>query len=168
MNDNFDLDSFQINPELVSVQMEAENAAEVIFELSRVLFESGYVKSSYADAAIAREEGFPTGLPTKGCGTAIPHADIDHAIKPGIAVGTLKNPVKFGQLGDASTQIDVSIVFLLSVTIPSAQVYLLQALVEVYKDEDLLKKLVEAEESSVIVNQVNLALTQVKADLKLS
>ena len=167
MNDNFDLDSFQINPDLVSVQMEAKSAAEVISELSRLFFESGYVKSSYAGAAIAREEGYPTGLPTKGCGTAIPHADIDHTIKPGIAVGTLRNPVKFGQLGDASNQIDVSIVFLLSVTIPSAQVYLLQALVEVYKDQDLLKKLVEAKESSVIVNEVNFALTQVKADLKL-
>ena len=166
MNDNFDLDSFQINPELVSVQMEAKSAAEVIAELSSLFFKNGYVKSSYGDAAIAREEVFPTGLPTKGCGTAIPHADIDHTIKPGIAVATLKNPVKFGQLGDASIQIDVSIVFLLSVTIPSAQVYLLQALVEVYKDEDLLKKLLEAKESSVIENEVNFALTQVKVDLK--
>jgi PTS system galactitol-specific IIA component len=167
MNDNFDLDSFQINPKLVSVQMNAKSAAEVITELSRLFFERGYVKSSYADAAITREEGFPTGLPTKGCGTAIPHADIDHTIKPGIAVGTLKDSVKFGQLGDASTQIDVSIVFLLSVTIPSAQVYLLQALVEVYKDEDLLNKLLEAKDPSVIVDEVNFALAQVKADLKL-
>jgi PTS system galactitol-specific IIA component len=168
MSDNFDLDHFQINQDLVIAQMEVKTAPEVITELSRLLFERGYVKSSYAKAAIEREKEFPTGLPTQGCGTAIPHADIEHTIKPGIAVGTLKESVKFGQLGDASKQIDVSIVFLLSVTKPSAQVYLLQALVEVYKDQDLLCKLVEVTEPSVIVEEVNNALSKIKGELKLS
>lgn len=162
MNDNFDLDSFQINQGLVSVQMEAKTAAEAITELSTILIERGYVKPSYTEAAIVREEVYPTGLPTKGCGTAIPHADIKHTIKPGIAVGILKKPVKFGILGDANTQIDVSVVFLLSVTQPSAQVYLLQSLVEVYKDEDLLCKLQAATDPKVIVNEVNTALAKVK------
>lgn len=166
MNDNFDLDSFQINQELVSVQMEAKSAPEVITELSRLLFERGYVKSSYANAAIAREEEFPTGLPTKGCGTAIPHADVKHTIEPGIAVGTLKEPVKFGQLGDASNQVDVSVVFLLSVTQPSAQVYLLKSLIEVYKDEDLLCKLQAAIDPRVVVEEVNTALAKVKAEIR--
>jgi PTS system galactitol-specific IIA component len=167
MSDNFDLDSFQINQELVSAQMEADTAPEVITELSRLLFERGYVKSSYKNAAIEREKEFPTGLPTKGCGTAIPHADIEHTIKPGIAVATLKRPVKFGQLGDASNQIDVSIVFLLSVTKPTTQVYLLQALVEVYKDEDLLCKLLDATEPDTIVEEVNTSLAKVKHEMQL-
>jgi PTS system galactitol-specific IIA component len=166
MNDNFDLDRFQINRDLVSVQMEAKSAAEVITELSLILFERGYVKSSYAEAAVAREKEYPTGLPTKGCGTAIPHADVEHAIEPGIAVGILKEPVKFGQLGDTSNQIDVSIVFLLSVTKPSAQVYLLQSLVEVYKDEDLLRKLQAAIDPNEIVKEVNTALAKVKAEIR--
>jgi PTS system galactitol-specific IIA component len=167
MSDNFDLECFQLNPELVYAQMEADSAPEVITELSRLLFERGYVKSSYANAAIEREKEYPTGLPTKGCGTAIPHADIEHTIKPGIAVATLQKPVKFGQLGDASTQIDVSLVFLLSVTKPKVQVYLLQALVEVYKDEKLLCKLIEATEANVIVEEVNAALSKVKYELQM-
>jgi PTS system galactitol-specific IIA component len=167
MSEIFDLESFQISQELVTAQMEANTAPEVITELSRMLFERGYVKAGYANAAIEREKEFPTGLPTEGCGTAIPHADIEHTIKPGIAVATLKSPVKFGQLGDASNQIDVSIVFLLSVTQPSAQVYLLQALVEVYKDEELLCKLSEATEPEVIVEEVNSALLKVKHEMKM-
>jgi len=166
MNDNFDLGDFRINPELVSVQLELESAPEVISALSAILYEQGYVKSSYAEAAIAREKEFPTGLPTKGYGTAIPHADIEYTIKPGIAVGTLKNPIKFGQLGDHETEIDVSIVFLLSVTKPSTQVYLLQSLVEVYKDESLLEKLHLATDPTVIVDEVNAALDRVQASKK--
>ena len=163
MNDNFDLDSFQINQDLVSVQMEAKTAAEVITKLSDILFKRGYVKSSYGAAAVAREKDFPTGLPTKGCGTAIPHADIEHTIKPGIAIGILKDPVKFGSLADKSTQIEVSVVFLLSVTQPKVQVYLLQSLVEVYKDENLLCKLQKATDPIFIVDEVNTALKKVKA-----
>ena len=162
MNDKFSLESFQINQELVLIQMEANSVTEVITQLSAILLERGYVKSSYAEAAIAREEIFPTGLPTKGYGTAIPHADIEHTLKPGIAIGILKEPIKFGQLGDPDTKIDVSIVFLLSVTQPSAQVYLLQSLVEIYKDEDLLHKLHMASDPITIVDEVNDALQKVQ------
>lgn len=163
MSHNFDLDSFQINEDLVSVHMQASTYAEVITQLSSIFLDLGYVKPGFAAAAIAREANCPTGLPTPGFGTAIPHAEIEHTLKPGIAVGTLEKPVKFGQLGNPDTEIDISIVFLLSVTQPSAQVYLLQSLVEVYKDEALLRKLQVAADPKTIVDEVNAALMKVKA-----
>ena len=118
MTNNFDLDNFQISRELVSVRMEAESADEVLTELAKIFIDQRYVKPSYTAAVIAREETFPTGLPTPGFGTAIPHAEVEHTLKPGIVVGTLEKPVKFGKLGDPDTQIDISIVFMLSVTQP--------------------------------------------------
>ena len=163
MAKDFDLDSFQINEDLVSVHLEAQTAAEVISRLSNILIDQGYVKQSYTAAAIAREESCPTGLPTPGLGTAIPHADVEHTLKPGIAVGTLEKPVKFGKLGDPDNEIDISIVFLLSVTQPSAQVYLLQSLIEIYKNENLLRNLQAETDPKKIVDMVNAALMKVKS-----
>ena len=70
---------------------------------------------------------------------------------------------QFGQLGDPENQIDISVIFMLSVTEPSSQVYLLQSLVEVYKEEALLLKIQAATDPDVIVEEVNAAFTKVQA-----
>jgi PTS system galactitol-specific IIA component len=72
-------------------------------------------------------------------------------------------PVKFGALGDPDSEIDISVVFMLSVTQPDAQVYLLQSLIDVYKDEDLLRRLAATTDPAVVVGEVNAALAKVKA-----
>jgi PTS system galactitol-specific IIA component len=158
MSSTFDLGMFRVNESLVAVHLPATTMSEAITYLSNILLEQGYVKPSYAAAALHREETSPTGLPTPGVGTAIPHASSEHTLKPGIAVGTLASPVKFGELGDPTSQIDVSVIFMLSVTEPEAQVYLLQSIVDVYKDEGLLRKVQSATDASVIVDEVNRAL----------
>lgn len=163
MSENFNLDSFKINENLVAVHLDAATSVDVITQLSKIFIEHGYVKPSYPAAVIAREETSPTGLPTPGVGTAIPHAETKHALMPGIAVGTLVKPVKWGQLGDPANLIDISIIFMLSVTVPNAQVYLLQSLIEVYKDEEMLRKLQATTDPAVIVEEVNAALEKVKA-----
>ena len=163
MSNDFNLDNFRINKDLVAVHLDAATSLDVITQLSEIFIEHGYVKPSYSAAAIAREETSPTGLPTPGVGTAIPHVEIEHVLKPGIAVGTLAEPVKWGQLGDPTNQIDISIIFMLSVTVPSEQVYLLQSLIEVYKDEQMLLKLQATTDPAVIVEEVNAALAKVKA-----
>jgi galactitol PTS system EIIA component len=163
MAKNFDPDSFQMNEDLVSVHLKAQTDAEVITQLSNIFIDLGYVRPSFTAAAIGREETAPTGLPTPGLGTAVSHAEIEHTLKPGIAVGTLEKPVKFGQLGDPDNQIDISIVFMLSITQPKMQVYLLQSLIEIYKHESLLRKLHAATDPKIIVEMVNAALMKVKS-----
>ncbi len=154
---------FRVSPELVVVKMEADSMADVITRLADVLIAQGYVKTSYAQSALERETSCPTGLPTPGLGTAIPHGGIEHTLKPGIAIATLARPVQFGQLGDPDGRVDISIVFMLSVTQPEAQVYLLQALVDVYKDEASLRRLYAATDRADIAEQVNAALQQAGA-----
>ncbi len=163
MSSNFDIDTFRVNESLVAVHMQAKTMIEAVTHLSTILIEQGYVKPGYTAAALERENTCPTGLPTPGIGTAIPHAGIEHTLKPGIAIGTLAQPVKFGQLGDPDTQIDVSIIFMLSVTEPDAQVYLLQSIIDVYKDAELLKRLHAATDPGVIAREVNAALAKTTA-----
>jgi galactitol PTS system EIIA component len=151
---------FRVSADLVVVQMPAASMEEVITRLAGIFVAQGYVKPSYTQSALDREATCPTGLPTPGLGTAIPHGGVEHTLKPGIAVATLAHPVEFGQLGDPESRVPISIVFLLSVTQPETQVYLLQALVEVYKDEASLRRLYAAAAPGEIAQQVNAALQQ--------
>ncbi len=129
---------FQVPEELVVVGLAAATPAEVIERLGSVMVARGYVRPSFIPAAIAREETSPTGLPTPGLGTAIPHAGTEHTLLPGIGIATLARPVPWGELGDPESFVDVSIVFMLSVTEPEAQVYLLRSIVSVYREEAAL------------------------------
>ncbi len=151
---------FRVPEELVIVRLQAATPDEVIERLGRVMVEHGYVLPSFITAAIVREQTSPTGLPTPGLGTAIPHADIEHTLKPGIGIATLAHPVLFGQLGDPESQLDVSIVFMLSVTEPEAQVYLLRSLVSVYREEAALRRLYASTDAAQIASQVNAELAQ--------
>ena len=164
MDDQFVLDEFRVSPDLVVVHLQAETAAEAIAHLSEILIDRGYARPSYTQAAIEREMLSPTGLPLDGVKTAIPHAGPEHALKPGVAIATLAHPVLWGELGDPDSQIEVSIVFLLCVSRPEAQVYLLQSLVEVYKDTALLERLWAAADSTIIVEEVNASLARVQRD----
>ncbi len=155
---DFNLDAFRVDESLVAAQLQVSTAADVIEHLAEMFVRQGYVKPSYAAAAIEREKTSPTGLPTPGVGTAIPHAGTEHTLKPGIAIGTLATPVQFGELGDPDSLIDVSVVFLLSVTEPEAQVHLLRSIMEVYKDATLLLRLQQATDPRIVVEEVNAAL----------
>jgi len=163
MSTDFDLDAFRVNEKLVVVQMEAADMRDALTRLGAVLVEQGYIKPSYIPAALERESTCPTGLPTPGVGTAIPHAGVEHTLKPGIGIATLKTPVKFGALGDPESFIDVSVIFMLCVTQPDAQVYLLQAVINVYKDEALLRRVQAATDPGLIVREVNAALAGVRS-----
>jgi PTS system galactitol-specific IIA component len=163
MSEDFDLDDFRVSESLVAVHMNAATMEATIRHLADILIAQGYVRPSYTEAALAREATCPTGLPTPGVGTAIPHAGVEHTLRPGIAIGTLAQPVKFGELGDPNSLIDVSVIFMLSVTQPDAQVYLLQSVIEIYKDEVLLRRVQAATEPGIVAAEVNAALAKVKA-----
>ena len=156
---SFNSSAFRLNTDLVIIQMVAKSAKEVVERLSNVLITQGYVKLSYLPSAVERERTCPTGLPTPGLGTAIPHGAPENTLKPGIAVATLAQPVKFGELGDPRKKVKVSVVFMLSVTQPDDQIYLLKSIVSVYKDEAALRKLHAASSPQDLVQQINEALS---------
>jgi len=52
-----------LEEDLVRVSMPATSKEAVIETLSELLIDKGYVKEDYAQAVLAREVVFPTGLP---------------------------------------------------------------------------------------------------------
>lgn len=127
-----------LNPNLMKVNLEVSTKEEVLKILADALFLNKYVKESYYDALLEREKGFPTGLPTKDIGVAIPHASEKHVLKPGIAMAVLKNPVKFNVMGDLDTEIDIKVVFMIAITDPDDQIKLLQDLIGLVQNDKFL------------------------------
>ncbi|WP_167758806.1 PTS sugar transporter subunit IIA [Thermaerobacter sp. FW80] len=127
--------------ELIMLDLDVADAQGAIRALGSRLRECGHVAETFVDAVLDRERTFPTGLPTR-IPVAIPHTDAAHCYKPAIAVGVLRHPVEFGEMGNPQGTVGVRAVFLLSIPDPSQQVDCLRALVEAFQDPHFLPALV--------------------------
>lgn len=147
-----------VNPELIIINLDSSEKEEVLTIIAKKLISKGYARESYLKAILNREKDYPTGLPTSGVGVAIPHTDIEHVIKPGVAVATLKNPVKFNVMGNPDEQVDVKLVFMLAINEPNTQIDLLKKLVSIFQREDLLLKLISINNETEFANLFNSAI----------
>src|SRR5688572_13356611 len=94
---------------LVHIFEDTVTKEEAILTLAALLRDGGYVKDSFGAAVLAREDVFPTGLPTQPVGVAIPHTDVEHVNNSALAVGILSQPVVFMEMGSFDGQVDVEI-----------------------------------------------------------
>lgn len=137
-----------LNESTISLNLEAKTSTEVICHLGQKLMDAGLVKDSFIDAAITREISFPTGLQLAGdIHVAIPHTDIVHVKKSGVAMAVLQRPVVFQSMEMPSDQVIVSIVFLLALDQPHAQIEMLREIAEVLQDQVILQRLMRANDS---------------------
>ena len=83
----------------------------------------------------------PTGLPLDEMNAAIPHADIEHVIKPALAIAILDKPVPFRVMVNPDETVDVTLIFLLALNKPHNQIEMLQKVAMVLQDSDLLRDL---------------------------
>ncbi|OGO10844.1 MAG: hypothetical protein A2Z66_04750 [Chloroflexi bacterium RBG_13_66_10] len=140
-------------PELILLGIEASSGADAIRALSERLEDGGYVHSTFADAVLEREKTFPTGLPTNPP-VAIPHTDVEHCLKPAVAVATLNHPVLFQAMGHGG-DLQVGVIFLLSITDPQAQVGWLGRLGQFFQKPGHLKELTEARSPGEVAELLN-------------
>ncbi|MEA4909056.1 MAG: PTS sugar transporter subunit IIA [Anaerolineaceae bacterium] len=134
-----------LDPSAVCLNLEVEDGQEVIHCLADKLHTAGYVKDSFAQAALDREAVLPTGLPLLGnINAAIPHTDIEHVFKPGLAMATLASPVTFQNMVMPEEAVPVRLVFLLALDQPKAQIEMLQEIAAVLQNESVVKNLISA------------------------
>lgn len=122
---------------------------EVVRTMSNTLIQKNLVKKEYPDHVIAREKKFPTGLPTKPFGVAIPHTDAKWTNHNAICVGILKEPIDQIVMGTDDTPVKVSIVFMLALGQSNKQLNILSKLMTVFQNQDTLKKLKSASDDEV-------------------
>ena len=126
---------------LVLLDIEATSDLNAIEQLAQVMVREGMAKDSFPTAIQEREKVYATGLELLDMGIAIPHTDPEHVNEPALALGFLKNPVKFCGMGEPDKQIDVQVLFMLAIKEPHAQLKILQALLKVFQHEGKLNQL---------------------------
>jgi galactitol PTS system EIIA component len=128
-----------LDPEAIVLGSDASTNEQIIRILAGRLETLGYVKSSYADAVVRRELTIPTGLPLeRPDNVAVPHTDPEHVLKPGIALGTLRQPVVFANMEDPDEKLPVGFVFLLAINDKDKQIEALQAIMATIQNQQAL------------------------------
>lgn len=141
-----DLDENLIVPDL-----DAGSPEEVFRTLGGKMILEGYCKESYVDALIAREQDFPTGINMGEIGIAIPHTDKNHVRRGGVAIGVLKHPVHFFQMGTTDEPVNAKLIFMLAVEDPKEHLAFLQRILMVLQDQSVLAKIIETEDKKEII-----------------
>lgn len=141
----------ELKSSLIMTELEAESFEDVMGRMGGTLVHEGYAKKSYVEALIAREKEFPTGLDVNGVGVAIPHTDVSHVNKEGTAIGVLKQPVAFTQMGTDDEKVEVRLVFMLAVVNPDAHIDQIQRIVAIIQDTAVLNRLLEVNDAKQIV-----------------
>lgn len=141
----------ELNKKLIFTELEAESCEDVLDQVGGALIKEGYCKDTYKEALKIREAEYPTGLDIDGIGVAIPHTDVSHVEKQGIAIAVLKNPVTFVQMGTEDETAEIKLVFMLAVKEPKTQIDRLQAILSIIQDKETLKKLLEVRDTEEII-----------------
>ena len=125
--------------DVIVIDGSAKDWKEAIKLTSKQLYEQGYVKESFFDACIEREEKFPTGL-NSFIPVAIPHTDAIHVNKQAICVLRLKEPVSFYSLEDATKTVEAEFIFNIALKRNEDQLKLLTAIIKIEQDKEFLLK----------------------------
>ena len=145
-------------PGSVALHYAATDSKDVIAHLGTLLFEAGYVRESFVDAALDRESRLPTGLPLSGdVNAAIPHTEVEHVIKPGLAIATLSAPVIFQNMVSPEEAVPCQLVFVMALDQPKAQIEMLQEIAGILQNPDLIGELMSAsnfEEVRTVLSKV--------------
>lgn len=140
----------KLKAELIIPGLEAKNSDEIFEALGGELVKQGYCKESYVQALKDREAEFPTGINMGEKGVAIPHTDVSHVNKKGIAIATLKEPVSFVEMGTDDEFVNAQVIFMLAVD-EKGHLELLQEILGILQDQETLTKLIEAENAEKII-----------------
>ena len=135
--------TFRFDPQLVSVDIDADGCEEAIHAVAGPLVRHGYVGDDYPRLVCEREREYPTGLSTKTVSLALAHADGKEQVSGDhVAVGIMRSPVCFRNMEDADEMLPVGIVFVLAMSSSHAHLEMLQVLMELMRDDVLLDSLV--------------------------
>lgn len=141
----------KLTPAMILPGLEVSTSDEVMETVGGAVVRAGYAKLSYLQALKDREKDYPTGLDVDGFGVAIPHTAVDHVLKSGVAIATLKQPVTFVQMGTDDETVEVRVIFMLAVTDPNDHIDELQQILAILQDTAVLQKLMNVENAEQII-----------------
>ncbi len=104
-----------LDEKVINLQVKGENKKEVLEDMSRMLYQEGYIRSvdSFVKDIYLRESEGPTGI---GEGVSIPHGKCAAVQKIGIAIGVCEKPVLWESSVEDSGWQETRIIFLFCVS----------------------------------------------------
>ncbi|WJP97285.1 PTS sugar transporter subunit IIA [Macrococcus bovicus] len=126
---------------------------ELFSHIQQEALKSGYITEQFEEKIAEREKSFPTGLEVGNLNIAIPHTDPEYVLKQFIAIYTLKEPIKFRRMDDPSADTAVSIVFVLGLNEPHAQLEVLQDLMAKLQDQNFISDIHQATSIQKIIEK---------------
>lgn len=94
---------------------------------------------------------FPTGIENGSVNIAIPHADAEYVLKPGLAIALLKNEVKFNRMDDPNKKINVKVLFMLAIKNPDEQLGSLKELMSIANNSNLMVSICSCKTSQQVL-----------------
>ena len=140
----------ELKDDLIFYDLQAADYKAVLQIMGDAMIQAGYGEEGFTEAVLEREKDYPTGLDIDGIGVAIPHVDADHVKKEGLAISILKDPVEFGAMGEQKSMIPVKIVIMFTVAGAGKQIDRLLQILNVLRDEEILKDLLSAQSKEEI------------------
>lgn len=136
------IDKKLFSEQVILQQKDVKDKEDALTILAKELEKKGVVNSRFLPAILKREEEYPTGLALQGdLGVAIPHTDPDKVKKEQVGFISLKYPVKFKQMGDADSEVKVSMIFILCLKSPDKQLDMLKNLMGMFTDVETMKQI---------------------------
>ncbi|GHE12262.1 PTS sugar transporter subunit IIA [Klenkia taihuensis] len=129
-----------LTEDLALVHPEVTGTEDLLRLMAEQARRAGRVHDTFADAVVARERRFPTGLPTP-VPAAIPHTDAGHVAEAGVVVALLARPVEFTEMGSADRTVPAELAVMLLVKDPEEQVTALGEVIAVLQDPALAERL---------------------------
>lgn len=135
-----------------SITFQADSHVAALRKMGEHAFENGFVKESYVDALLEREEEFPTGLeiPPESLGLAIPHADPEHVNEEIFILGVPEEPVEFRSMEDPDETVEAELVLLLVIKETEGYTQFLSSLTKLFQGEEFLKLAREKNEEKIL------------------
>lgn len=158
MSESIKLSNY-LTEKLIFTQNQYASSSDLFQAVYDVALKADYVREDFLDRVKEREATFPTGIQLENLGVAIPHTDAECVLEEFVAVVVNREPVAFQSMEDITVTVPASLVFVLGLNQPHAQLEMLQSLMGLLQNEELLKELLaatSAEDVLTIVNKNNL------------
>ncbi len=139
--------------DLIYLNRDFSDRAEMFNEIGTVLIEKGMVKPVYIEEILKREENFPTGIDLGYMQVAMPHVESKYVNDNAVFIVTTKKGVEFDNAEDDGT-VNSKIIFGLIVKDSEKHLDFLMKLVELYQKEDVLKKIYSSDDVEEVITML--------------
>lgn len=138
------------------LQSSASTKEDVFKEVGELLYSKGYVKESFTEGLLEREQDFPTGLDLSAViegnmtNVAIPHTEAHHCLDKVVLFVQLEKPLTFNNMIKPTEQLEVKYLFVIVNNDGGNQTNILSSLMDFLTKKENIEKMDSLESPEAI------------------